>query len=55
MEEELKRIGLRLNMELLKMVDDYRITVPGAPDRTKAIRMMIEIAFKLHKQNQGQD
>ena len=49
MEKKDKRVGILLSKEIIDMIDSYRKDAPGIPDRTKAIREMIELGYKASK------
>lgn len=47
--DESKRLGIIFSKEILDKIDDYRRNVPGLPDRTNAIRELIELGYEAHK------
>ena len=49
MEDSTKRLGIVFSKELLDKIDSYRKDVPGIPDRTNAIRELIELGYEAHK------
>ena len=53
MDKETKRIGIIFSKEMLDKVDDYRKDVPGIPDRTNAIRELIELGYKAYKETKA--
>ena len=46
---ESKRLGIIFSKEMLDKIDSYRKDSPGIPDRTNAIRELIELGYEAHK------
>jgi metal-responsive CopG/Arc/MetJ family transcriptional regulator len=49
METESKRMHITLSLEQLDKIDDYRKDIPGIPDRTNAIRQLIELGYEAYR------
>ena len=49
MKTEPKRLGITYSGEQLDKIDDYRKDISGIPDRTNAIRQLIDLGYEYHK------
>lgn len=49
MKNETKRLGIIFSGEQLDKIDAYRKDAPGIPDRTNAIRELIDLGYEAYK------